>query len=112
MQYVLLICGEEQSAAAEEPEEPEGDAGAWVEQMDRRGARSFGSVLTPPSTATTVRVRDGQAVLTDGPFAETKEQILGFDLIEVADLDEALEAARTHPMAAFGAVEVRALLEQ
>lgn len=111
MQYLLLICGEEQSAAAV-PEEPEGDAGAWVAQMDLRGLRRFGGVLTPPSTATTVRVRDGQAVLTDGPFAETKEQILGFDLIEVADLDEALEAARTHPMAAFGAVEVRALLQQ
>lgn len=111
MQYLLLVCGDEHSAAAV-PEEPEGDAGAWVGQMDLRGVRRFGGVLTSPSTATTVRVRDGQAVLTDGPFAETKEQILGFDLIEVADLDEALEAARAHPMAAFGAVEVRALLQQ
>lgn len=111
MQYLLLIWGEEQSAAATAGE-PEGDAATWVTQMDRRGVRRLGSVLTAPSLATTVRVREGQAVLTDGPFAETKEQILGFDLIEVADLDEVLEVARAHPMAAFGAVEVRALLQE
>ena len=53
----------------------------------------------PPSAATTVRVRDGELLLTDGPFAETKEVIVGFDILECADLDEAIEVAAAHPMA-------------
>jgi hypothetical protein len=56
-------------------------------------------VLAPPSAATTVRVRGGEVLLSDGPFAETKEVIVGFDILECADLDEAIEVARGHPMA-------------
>jgi hypothetical protein len=85
---------------------------AWVEEMDGRGVRQFGSRLRPVSDATTVRVRGGEVVVSDGPFAETKEQIGGFDLIECDDLDEAIEVASKHPGAKFGTIEVRPLWEE
>ena len=75
--------------------------------MDGRGVRLFGSELEPPGAARTVRVREKHAIVTDGPFAETKEQVAGFDVLECADLDEAIEAAARHPMARAGILEVR-----
>jgi hypothetical protein len=68
-------------------------------------------VLAGRSTATTVRVRNGQLLVSDGPFAETKELIVGFDLLDCADLDEAIEVARTHPMARGGRIELRPLAD-
>jgi len=103
MRYMLLICTD--PAAPEVDDAP--DIDEWVEEMDRRRIRQLGEALAPSSDATTVRVRDGKVVLTDGPFAETKEQICGFDIIECADLDEAIEVARRHPMAYGGLIEVR-----
>jgi hypothetical protein len=106
MKYLLLIC-------ADGIEDPEADAAitreipGWLEEMQRRGIRLQGHELQPPSDATTVRVRAGNVVLTDGPFAETKEYIGGFDIIECADLDEAIEVAAKHPVARFCSVEVR-----
>ena len=79
----------------------------WVAEMDGRGVRLYGSELEPPGSARTVRVRDEQTIVTDGPFAETKEQIAGFDVLECTDLDEAIEVARRHPMARLGILEVR-----
>ena len=76
---------------------------AWFEEMTRRGVRLDGDRLRPVSDATSVRVRDGELLVADGPFAETKEQIGGYDMIECADLDEAIEIAAKHPVA-----EVRA----
>jgi hypothetical protein len=104
MKYLLLICndGSFDGATAEEL-----DAGAWVEETDRRGVRLLGSRIHPPEDATTVRVKDGAPLITDGPFAETKEQICGFDIIDCADLDEAIEIAAKHPVARFGMIEVR-----
>jgi hypothetical protein len=75
--------------------------------MDGRGVRLYGSELEPPGDAHTVRVREKHAIVTDGPFAETKEQIAGFDVLECADLDEAIEVACRHPMARLGILEVR-----
>jgi len=103
MMYLLFICSD--GALDASPEEL--DPTAWVDEMTRRNVRSFGDALAPADRATTVRVRDGDALLTDGPFAETKEQILGFDVIECADLDEALEVAAKHPVARYGMIEVR-----
>jgi hypothetical protein len=110
MQYLLLICGKESPAQSAPPEPPvDSDGIDWAEDMDARGIRKFGSQLRPASSATTVRRRSGETLLADGPFAETKEQILGFDLIECADLEEAIEVAAKHPVAEFGTIEVRPL---
>lgn len=102
--YVMFVC----TAPADGGErEAPGPVEPWVEEMDRRGIRLFGSELAPSRLARTVRVREGHAVITDGPFAETKEQIAGFDVLECADLDEAIEVASSHPMARGGLLELR-----
>lgn len=106
MKYVLLICGDE-SAAAHANDGCEG----WSEEMQRRGVLQGGAGLRPPSDATTVRVRDHAVLLSDGPFAETREQIGGFCLIECADLDEAIEVTSKHPAAGYGTIEIRPLFE-
>lgn len=105
MRYLLLICGVESSIGVESAmtdpaarRNADDDATKWVEEMDGRGVRKFGNALRATSTATTVRVRDGETLAADGPFAETKEQILGFDLIECDDLDQAIEVAAKHPV--------------
>ena len=106
MRYMLMICAEEDDEA-KHAGDGDRDPTDWVEEMDRRGVRRMGERLAPPEDATTVRVRDGKLLLTDGPFIESKELIAGFDIIECADLDEAIEVASKHPMAKFGMVEVR-----
>ncbi|WP_216211565.1 YciI family protein [Amycolatopsis aidingensis] len=106
MKYMLLICGDESAA-----EHAEDGCGGWSEEMTERGVIRGGGGLRPPNEATTVRVREGEVLLADGPFAETKEQIGGFCLIECADLDEALEIAAKHPAAGYGTIEVRPMLE-
>ena len=108
MKYLLLVCGDESVELS--PEESSGMESAgmsWAAEMDGRGVRLQGHRLRPASDATTIRVRAGEVLLGDGPFAETKEQIAGFDIVECADLDEAIEVASRHPVARFGAIEVR-----
>jgi len=105
VRYMLLICGDE--TAAEHADE---GCGGWTEEMQASGVLVGGGGLHPPSDATTVRVREDAVLLTDGPFAETKEQVGGFCLIECADLDEAIEIASRHPAAGYGAIEVRPML--
>ncbi|TMC05007.1 MAG: hypothetical protein E6J41_23465 [Chloroflexi bacterium] len=80
--------------------------------MTERRVRLLGSELRLTRDSTSVRVRDGELLLTDGPFAEAKEQMAGFDLLECADLDEAIEVASKHPVARFGRVELRPLVEE
>jgi hypothetical protein len=87
------------------------DIGDWVDDLESRGAAEYGERLRPDQDATTVRVRDGQLLVTDGPFTESKESIGGFDIIDVADLDEAIEIASRHPAASFGRVEVRPFMQ-
>ena len=103
--YMMLVCTD----PVVDPEEFDRmePVDAWVAEMDGRGIRLFGSELEPPSAARTVWGRDEHAIVTDGPFAETKEQIAGFDVLECADLDEAIEVAAKHPMARAGILEVR-----
>jgi hypothetical protein len=79
--------------------------------MERRGVRVLGQRLRPVSDSTTVRVREGDVLVSDGPFAETKEQIGGFDILDCADLDEAIEVASKHPAASFGTLELRPFWE-
>ena len=105
IQYLMLVCTDPavdpREFARIEPVDP------WVAEMNGRGVRLYGSELEPPGSARTVRVRDSRAIVTDGPFAETKEQIAGFDVLACADLDEAIEVASRHPMARLGILEVR-----
>jgi hypothetical protein len=91
--------------------ENEPDIDVWVAENDAQGRRLQGSALAPKTAATTVRVRNGQLLVSDGPFTETKEVIVGFDLLECADLDEAIEVARAHPMARGGRLELRPLAD-
>ena len=104
MKYLLLIRGDE-SAAAHADE----GCGGWTEEMARRGVLQGGGGLRPPAEGRAVRVRRRQLLLCDGPFAETKEQVGGFCLIECASLDEAVEVAAEHPAATYGTIEVREL---
>ncbi len=83
------------------------DVEEWVETNDTRGTRVLGDRLRPVSDATTVRVRAGQLLVTDGPFAESKEWIVGFDILECDNLDQAIEIAAAHPMAYAGRLELR-----
>lgn len=106
MKYLLFICADG-LPAPEDLAVLQRECPAWVDEMDRRGVRLFGRELELPETAVTVRVRDGATLVTDGPFAETKEFVAGFDLIECADLDEAIEVAAKHPSSWFQAIEIR-----
>jgi hypothetical protein len=80
---------------------------AWDAEMKARGILVGGGFLRPASSATTVKVRGGEVLVSDGPFAETKEQIAGFAVLECADLDEAIEVASRHPTALVGTFELR-----
>ncbi|MFJ9895634.1 YciI family protein [Streptomyces sp. NPDC091280] len=102
MKYMLLVCGDDTAdASGTAPVEP------WVEELGDRGVRLHGHRLALPAEAVTVRVRGGEVLRTDGPFAETKEYVAGFDVLECDTLEEAVEAAARHPVATVGAMEVR-----
>jgi hypothetical protein len=113
MQYVLLIYTEEPT------EQPPADAmaaemdayNAFTEHVRARGAMRAGEALHPSTAATTVRVREGKTIATDGPFAETKEALGGFYLVEAADLDEAIGYAAMIPGAKHGSIEVRPVFD-
>jgi hypothetical protein len=81
----------------------------WLDDLQARGAWITGDQLAPPRRARSVRVRDGKPIVTDGPYAESKEAVGGFDLIEAGSLDEAIEIAAAHPVALMGTIEVRPL---
>jgi hypothetical protein len=85
---------------------------AWVQEMTRRGVLlPGGGELFSARDATTIRIREGEVLVADGPFAETKEQIAGFDILQCADLDEAMEVAVEHPAGRLGTLELRPFLE-
>ncbi|MEU5914885.1 YciI family protein [Micromonospora sp. NPDC047527] len=107
MKYMMFVCTD--SEPDTDPTDLP-DVEKWVADNDARGRRLTGDQLAPTSAATTVRVRDGELLVSEGPFAETAEVIVGFDLLECADLDEAIEVARAHPMAREGRLELRPLM--
>ncbi len=116
MQYLLAIYNDEKADAVRyaQPGEQEKTMDAYnkfTEFVISRGAMKAGEALHPTSMATTVRVRNGKAVTTDGPFAETKEQLGGFYIVECKDLDEALEIAGKIPGATTGSIEVRPIVD-
>jgi hypothetical protein len=106
VRYILFVCVD---PAAEEYVPQEDNIEDWVAEMDQRNVRILGSRLKELKDARTISRRNGKVIVTDGPFAETKEWIAGFDLLECADTDEAIEVASRHPMARFGRLEIRPL---
>ena len=113
MQYMLLIYSEPPAKPVTEAESNamHGEYGVYTEEIRKRGAFVDGSALVPASSATTVRIRNGNRTVTDGPFAETKEWLGGYYVIEAPSLDGALEAAAMCPGAKYGSVEVRPLVD-
>jgi hypothetical protein len=111
MKYVCLVYAAEPALRdhPDSPSDPECKAFSDVEKA--RGRVLGGQALEPVATATTVRLRQGQATITDGPFAETREQLAGFYLIEARDLNEALDLAARIPPARVGSIEVRPVRE-
>jgi hypothetical protein len=116
MKYLLLVCWDTEKMDAQDepaPSEPgeasEEEGFAWLDDLQARGAWITGDQLAPPRRARSVRVRDGKTIVSDGPFAETKEAVGGFDLIECEGLEEAVEIAAAHPVAQLGTIEVRPL---
>ena len=104
MRYFMFVVAD----PAADPYEPEQDTiGTWIDEMTERGVSIMGERLRPVEDATTVRVRGGKLLVTDGPYIEAKEWVAGFDVLECRDLDEAIEVASKHPMARFGTLELR-----
>lgn len=104
MEYLLFIATDtEPDEIAEQP----GEVQAWVEEGARRGIRKQGHRLRPVEDATTVRMRAGELLVTDGPFTESKEWIAGFDIVDVDNLDDAIDYVSRHPMARAGRIEIR-----
>jgi hypothetical protein len=114
MQYLLLIYGNE--AATKNATQADRDLmfrayGEFTQRIIKSGNMKAGDALQPTATATTVRVRDGKTLTTDGPFAETKEQLGGYYLVEAKDLDEATKLAAGIPGAQHGSIEVRPVMQ-
>ena len=110
MQYMLLIYNDPESwvsMSEEQQGEIFGEYGTYTEELQNSGKLVAGDALQPISTATSIRVRDGETLTTDGPFAETKEVLGGYYLIDVETLDEALEWGAKVPGSKYGTIEVR-----
>jgi hypothetical protein len=110
-QYMILIYAPTEGGPS--PEEMQAEFPKWMqytEDLRASGVMTAGDALQPIDTATTVRVRDGETVLSDGPFAETKEALGGYYIVDVPDLDEAVKWAAKIPSAPYGSVEVRPVM--
>ena len=108
---MLLICDDESISPSQDELAADPAMQAWEADLDRRGAERFGARLRPSARATTVRVRQGETLVSDGPFAETKDLVGGVVALDCADLDEAIAIAAGHPWAHRGCVEIRPVWE-
>lgn len=111
MQYMLMIYLEEGALNETERASCYEESAAFARQLHGRGKYVAAAPLHPTSTATSLRTRDGRSLVTDGPFAETREQLGGFFLIDAENLDEAIEIARQIPAGRWGTVEIRPVME-
>lgn len=107
MQYLLLIYSAESDEAKQDQGQVMAEYGAFTQGIVQSGAFKSADRLRPVADATTVRIRDGKTLTTDGPFAETREQLGGYYLVEAKDLDEAIAIAAKVPTARYGSIEVR-----
>ena len=115
MKYLLAIYADEAEWAELSEEDRQAmyvEYARFAEDMGRRGMMIDGAELRPTAAATTVRVREGRTLVTDGPFAETKEQLGGYFVVECDSIDDAIEAAGQMPTARHGCIEVRPLVER
>ena len=104
MKYLMFVCTDPEPDTSTEPMP---DIEKWFTEVEGSGKHVVGDRLRPAEDATTVRVRSGELLITDGPFTEAKDWIAGFDVLECDDLDEAVEIAARHPMARGGRLEIR-----
>lgn len=111
MKYLCLVYGEEQTLHALPDSPNDAECQGYADELQASGRMLAAEALEPVATAVTVRVRDGKVSTTDGPFAETKEQLAGFYLVDAPDLDEAVRIAAGIPPARVGSVEVRPVRE-
>lgn len=114
MKYLLLICGEEKAWATmpdADRQQLMADFRQFTQDIQANGQYVGGSQLQPSTAATSVRVRDGKRLVTDGPFAETREQLGGYYVVDVKNLDEAISVAARIPSVRTGTIEVRPLIE-
>jgi hypothetical protein len=111
MKYMLLVYADEQASDEAEKERCYQESAQIAQQIRAAGHYLAAAPLHPVSTATSVRVREGKQLVTDGPFAETREQLGGYFIVEVSDLDEAIDIAGRLPGAQLGTVEIRPIME-
>lgn len=111
MKYMLLMYNEENSLSESERQKCYLESAEFANQLNARGKYLLAAPLHPTSTATCVRVKEGRRAVTDGPFAETREQLGGFFLVEAKDLDEAIDIASHVPAGRWGTVEIRPMIE-
>lgn len=114
MKYLLMIYGDEAADAKRPKEEQDAEMGAYwafTNAVKEAGAYEAGEALHPSSTATTVKVVNGKTITTDGPFAESKEQLGGYYVVEAKNLDEAIQWAAKIPHASYGAIEIRPIVD-
>lgn len=113
MKFMMLVCwhagamNDRPDPTSEELAAMEGESMPWLDDVQARGVRLDGDMLAPPRRAASVRVRGGKTLVTEGPFAETKEAIGGYDILDCASMEEAIEIAAAHPVASMGLIEVR-----
>jgi hypothetical protein len=111
MKYMLLVYLEENSLSEAEREHCYVESAGLARELSAQGKYFSAGPLHPTATATSVRVRDGKRLVTDGPFAETREQLGGYYLIDARDLDEAMKIAERIPVAKYGTIEIRPVLD-
>ncbi len=111
MKYMLLIYMDEKGLSQEERESCYQESAQFAQQLNDKGQYLGAGPLHPTATATSVRTRDGKRVVTDGPFAETREQLGGYFLIDARNLDEAIDVAGKIPAGRYGTVEIRPIVE-
>ena len=111
MTYMLLVYLDEQALSESERMKCYGDSAQLAQDLQKSGQFVDASPLQPTSTATSIRIREGKRLVTDGPFAETREQLGGYFMVEAKDLDEAISIAARVPMARVGTIEVRPVKE-
>lgn len=111
MKYLLLVYMDENAMNASEREHCYAESAQLCQELNNRGQYLAASPLQPVATATSVRVREGKQLVTDGPFAETREQLGGYYLVDVKDLDEAIRIASRIPPAKKGTIEIRPVME-